>query len=81
LESYSLSLAYIKDDNMIANNKYFIRGKGKGEFKTYHLINAVTFDMLDSFFNSEEDAKDYAEKNLIEIIEYVESFELEIDGN
>ena len=65
---------------MKANNSYFIRTKGKSEFKTYHLINEVTFEMLDAFFSSEEDAKEYANNNSIEIIEYIESFETEING-
>lgn len=60
---------------MKTNNKYFIRTKGKAEFKTYHLINAATFDMLDSFFSSEKNAKEFANKHSIEIVEYVESFE------
>lgn len=59
---------------MKTSNKYFIRTKGKAEFKTYHLINEETFDMLEIFFNSEKDAKVFAEKNSIEIVEYVESF-------
>ncbi|MEY3411781.1 MAG: hypothetical protein RIQ70_467 [Bacteroidota bacterium] len=37
-------------------NEYFIRTKGKAEFKTYHLIKNETFDMLDIFFNSELEA-------------------------
>jgi hypothetical protein len=60
---------------MKTNNKYFIRTKGKAEFKTYHLINAETYDILDAFFASEKDAKEYAIKKSIEIVKYVESFE------
>jgi hypothetical protein len=37
--------------------KYFIRTKGKNEFKTYHLICLDNFDMLDIFFTSELEAK------------------------
>ena len=43
-------------------NEYFIRTKGKAEFKTYHLIQNETFDMLDIFFNSELEAKQYTRK-------------------
>lgn len=62
---------------MNTTKKYFIRTKGKTEFKTYHLINLETFDMLDNYFNSEKEAKEYAVKNSIEIVEYVETFENE----
>lgn len=60
---------------MTLSNKYFIRTTGKDEFKTYHLINVVTFDMLDNFFNSERDAVEFANKASIEIVEYSESLE------
>lgn len=53
-------------------NKYFIRSKGKGEFKIYQLINVETFDMLDTFFSTEDDAKEFAKKNALEIVEYIE---------
>lgn len=62
---------------MNITKKYFIRTKGKGEFKTYHLIKVETFDMLDNYFSSEKEAKEYAVKNSIEIVEYVETFENE----
>lgn len=62
---------------MKITKKYFIRTKGKAEFKTYHLINLESFDMLDNYFNSEKEAKEYAVKNAIEIVEYVETFENE----
>jgi hypothetical protein len=65
---------------MKSNNKYFIRTKGKAEFKTYHLISVDSFDMLDAFFASEKDAKKYAIKNSIEIVDYIESFETEMNG-
>lgn len=65
---------------MKTTNKYFIRTKGKSEFKTYHLINVTTFDMLDAFFSSEKDAKEYAIKNSIEIVEYFETFDNETNG-
>ena len=65
---------------MKSQNEFFIRTKGKAEFKTYHLINVKTFDMLDIFFNSEIEAQQYAEKNSILIIEYKETFETEENG-
>ncbi len=60
--------------------EYFIRTKGKAEFKTYHLIRNETFDMLDIFFNSELEAKQYAEKNALTIVEYKEAFQTEENG-
>lgn len=61
-------------------NEYFIRTKGKAEFKTYHLIKNETFDMLDIFFNSELEAQQYAVKNSLMIVEYQETFETEENG-
>lgn len=50
--------------------KYFIRPSGKGEFLTFHLIESETFEMLDVFFNSEEDAIEYANKKSLLIVDY-----------
>lgn len=66
--------------NTSNNNQYFIRTKGKSEFKTYHFIQVGTFKMLDDFFSSVEDAKEYARKKDFEIVEYCESFEEEMHG-
>ena len=60
---------------MIMTKKYFIRTKGKSEFKTYHLINLETFDMLDIYFSNEKEAKEYAVKNSFEIVEYIETYD------
>jgi hypothetical protein len=60
---------------MKSQNEYFIRTKGKDEFKTYHLINNETFDMLDIFFNSEMKAQQYAEKISLTLVEYKKTFE------
>nr|WP_299417338.1 hypothetical protein [uncultured Emticicia sp.] len=65
---------------MKKNIEYFIRTKGKAEFKTYHLINNKTFDMLDVFFNSEFEAHQYASKKSLIIVEFKEKFETEING-
>lgn len=62
---------------MNASKKYFIKTKGKAEFRTYHLINVETFDMLDIYFSSENEVEEYVYKNSIEIVEYVETFESE----
>lgn len=61
-------------------NEYFIRTTGKAEFKTYHLIQNETFEMLDIFFNSELEAQQYAEKKSLIIVEYKEIFETEQNG-
>ena len=57
------------------NKKYFIRTKGKDEFKTYHLISLDNFETLDIFFNSELEAKQYASKKSLMIVDYIETFE------
>ena len=62
---------------MAENKNYFIRSKGKGEFKTYHLINIDTFDMLDMFFNSEDEAKQYAQKKALNVVDFKETFNSE----
>lgn len=50
--------------------KYFIRPSGKGDFLTFHLIESETFEMLDVFFSSEEDALEYANKKSLLIVDY-----------
>lgn len=57
--------------------EYFIRTKGKDEFKTYHLICLDNFELLDVFFNSELEAKQYAAKKSLIIVDYIETFETE----
>ena len=52
------------------NKDYFIRTSGKGEFQTFHLINVIDFSLIDVFFNSEEEAKHYAHKYCLGIVEY-----------
>lgn len=59
------------------NKKYFIRTKGKDEFKTYHLICLDNFATLDVFFNSELEAKQYAATRSLIIVDYIETFETE----
>ncbi len=54
--------------------QYFIRTKGKDEFKTYHLICLDNFEILDIFFNSELEAKQYAAKKSLIIVDYIEPF-------
>ncbi len=60
---------------MSSKNVYFIRKVGKGDFQIYHLINIKTFNMLDIFFDTEEDAVLYAKKNNLIITTYSEILE------
>ena len=57
------------------SKEYFIRTKGKHEFKTYHLICIDDFNMLDIFFDSALEAQKSAEKNLLKIVDYKEDFD------
>jgi hypothetical protein len=59
---------------------YFIRKVGKGDFQIYHLINVETFDMLDIFFDTEEDAVLYAKNNDLVITTYSEILEENANG-
>ena len=52
---------------------YFIRTSGKGDFKTYHLINADDFSLIDMFFSTELEAKNYAQKNSLDVVEFNEA--------
>ncbi len=65
---------------MSNQNVYFIRKVGKGDFQIYHLINIETFDMLDVFFDSEDEAVLYAKKNDLTIITYTEILEDNANG-
>ena len=56
--------------------QYFIRSKGKNEFKTYHLLLLDNFSMLDVFFTSELEIKQYAAKKNLIIVDYKENFKL-----
>jgi len=60
---------------MEKNKTYFIRPSGKEEFKIYQLIEVENFEILDMFFQTEEDAKAFAKKKLLEIVNYQETFD------
>lgn len=55
--------------------EFFIRTKGKDEFKTYHLICLDNFNTLDVFFNSEIETKQYAVQKSLTIVVYKDIFE------
>ncbi len=60
----------IKIEALKRKKKYFIRKSGKNDFVTYYLIHSESFEMLDLFFDSYEDAMEYAVKNNLEIVKY-----------
>jgi len=49
---------------------FFIRTCGKGDFKVVNLINRPTFALIDAFFTSEEEARLYADKRNLRIVNY-----------
>jgi hypothetical protein len=65
-----LSIANTNFLNMEIVKKYFIRSKGKNEFLTFHLIETVTFTSLDIFFNTKDEAKEYAKKKNLALVIY-----------
>jgi hypothetical protein len=65
---------------MSNENIYFIRKVGKGDFQIYHLINIETFNMLDIFFDTKDEAVLYAKKNNLVITTYSEILEENANG-
>ena len=65
---------------MTNQNVYFIRKVGKGDFQIFHLINIETFNMLDIFFKTEDEAILYAKKNNLIITIYSEITENNANG-
>jgi len=53
--------------------EYFIRASGRDDFKTYHLINANDFSLIDMFFTTELEAKNYAQKHSLDVVEFNEA--------
>ena len=52
---------------------FFLRTSGKGDFKAVNLINRSTFDLVDAFFTSEEEARLFAAKRNLRIVDFDES--------
>ena len=52
---------------------FFIRTSGKGDFKAVNLINRSTFDLVDALFTSEEEARLFADKRNLRIVDFNES--------
>jgi hypothetical protein len=65
---------------MSSQNVYFIRKVGKGDFQIYQLINIETFNMLDIFFETEDEAVLYAKKNNLVITTYTEILKENANG-
>ena len=49
---------------------FFIRASGKGDVKVVNLINRATFALADVFFTSEEEARLFAEKRNLRIVDF-----------
>jgi len=52
---------------------FFMRTSGKGDFKAVNLINRSTFSLIDAFFTSEEEARLFADKRNLRIVDFDES--------
>ena len=66
--------ANLNDDEMKHDKEkakgYFIRPTGKGALKIYQLISIEDFEMLYVFFDTEEEAKEYAQKNALNLVNF-----------
>jgi hypothetical protein len=51
----------------------FIRTSGKGDFKVFNLIRLEDFALIDAFFTSEEEARLFADKRNLRIVDYNEN--------
>jgi len=52
---------------------FFIRTSGKGDLKVVNLISRATFALIDAFFTSEEEARLFADKRNLRIVDYNEN--------
>ena len=55
---------------------FFIRTSGKGDLKVVNLINRSTFALIDAFFTSEGEARLFADKRNLRIVDYNENARL-----
>ena len=51
----------------------FIRTSGKGDFQVFNLISREDFALVDVFFTSEEEARLFADKRNLIIVDYNDS--------
>jgi hypothetical protein len=49
---------------------FLIRTSGRGDFKAVNLINRETFALVDVFFTSEKEARLFADKKNLRIVNY-----------
>lgn len=54
------------------SKEYFIRSTGKAEMKIYHLIDTIDFSQLNIYFQTKEQAEQYAKKHQLKIVDYKE---------
>jgi hypothetical protein len=59
---------------------FFIRACGRGDFKSVNLINRSTFALIDASFTSEEEARLFADKRNLRIVDYSENAPLASHG-
>lgn len=59
------------EEDYIGNpgDKVCISSTGKGETQSYYLINSYTNSMIDVFFDTEKDAKNYAKRKKLILVE------------
>lgn len=67
-----LNNAETKLTDMSNEKKYFIRKTGKNESPIYNLIQVNTYNMIDMFFSTKEEAEKYALDHNIELVNYEE---------
>jgi len=51
---------------------FFIRTSGNGDLKVVNLINRATFALFDAFFTCEEQARLFADKRNLRIVDYTD---------
>jgi hypothetical protein len=52
---------------------FFIRTSGKGDLKVVNLISRATFALIDALFTSEQEARLFADKRNLKIVDYNEN--------
>jgi len=55
------------------SKSFFIRAAGKGDFQVLNLIRLEDFALVDVFFTSEEEARLFADKKNLRIVDYNEN--------
>jgi len=55
------------------SESFFLRTSGKGDFKVVNLISRSTFALVDAFFTTEKEARLFADKRTLRIVDYTDS--------